>query len=292
MEKNNCNVIKDLLPNYIDSLTSDDTNMLIENHLKECKDCKKYFDEMNSEIEKEKLKDEKIVKEIKKYKRKIGILKIFISLIFIIILVSVLGNIGFKYYIVKNMLDANIDNNIYSNFRLEEYDESIERYENYYITYLSNKVMKKVYDDKCIEYWEGNEHYYIDNDNKTYYIVNEEIYNEETNELNYNLNIDIGVIDELQNIMESNDVNFISILKFILNTDNLVIGKEGFRDTEYYIVKDALENNRIYIDRNNFVAQKVQLNKVNTKEYRFLPDSARWYDVIKPDLTGYTNVGE
>lgn len=36
-----CNVIEDLLPLYVEGLTSDDTNFLIEEHLKTCTDCKK-----------------------------------------------------------------------------------------------------------------------------------------------------------------------------------------------------------------------------------------------------------
>ena len=70
MDKN-CKLIRDLLPSYLDHVTSEDTSKFVEEHLKECKECKKFFDEMNSEVDKEKIKDIEIVKEIKKYKRKI-----------------------------------------------------------------------------------------------------------------------------------------------------------------------------------------------------------------------------
>ena len=36
----NCKIVQDLLPNYIEKLTSDETNIFIEKHLKECEDCK------------------------------------------------------------------------------------------------------------------------------------------------------------------------------------------------------------------------------------------------------------
>ena len=41
-----CKLVQDLLPSYIDGVTSEDTKNFVEEHLKECKDCKKYFEEM------------------------------------------------------------------------------------------------------------------------------------------------------------------------------------------------------------------------------------------------------
>ena len=41
MSKIPCEMIQDLLPSYIDELTSDITNREIEAHMKECERCKK-----------------------------------------------------------------------------------------------------------------------------------------------------------------------------------------------------------------------------------------------------------
>ena len=46
-----CSIVKDLLPNYIDQLTSEDTNCIIENHLLTCSNCSKERDEMMERIE-------------------------------------------------------------------------------------------------------------------------------------------------------------------------------------------------------------------------------------------------
>ena len=40
-EKNDCKIVQDLLPNYIDKLTSKETNAYIEEHINGCKECKK-----------------------------------------------------------------------------------------------------------------------------------------------------------------------------------------------------------------------------------------------------------
>ena len=46
-----CKIIKDLLPSYIDKLTSDETNIFIEDHLKECNSCTESFENMSSNNE-------------------------------------------------------------------------------------------------------------------------------------------------------------------------------------------------------------------------------------------------
>ena len=48
-----CEIIRDLLPLYIDNLTSEVSNEAIRSHLEECAECKKYYSEMNGEIETE-----------------------------------------------------------------------------------------------------------------------------------------------------------------------------------------------------------------------------------------------
>ena len=42
-----CYVIKDLLPNYLDGLNSDETNAIIEEHLKTCNVCRNFYQKMS-----------------------------------------------------------------------------------------------------------------------------------------------------------------------------------------------------------------------------------------------------
>lgn len=46
-----CNVILDLLPLSIDQLVSEETEQVIQNHLKECESCRQVYEEMNNELE-------------------------------------------------------------------------------------------------------------------------------------------------------------------------------------------------------------------------------------------------
>ena len=45
-----CEMIRDLLPLYIDGLTSEESNKEIDKHLKTCRGCKEYYREMTGEI--------------------------------------------------------------------------------------------------------------------------------------------------------------------------------------------------------------------------------------------------
>jgi hypothetical protein len=46
-----CNVVKDLLPLYVDDLTSEDSTNIIEEHAKECTNCKELIATLKTEIE-------------------------------------------------------------------------------------------------------------------------------------------------------------------------------------------------------------------------------------------------
>ena len=46
MSKISCNVIQDIMPLYVDEIVSEDTKKLVEEHLKECEDCRKEMEKM------------------------------------------------------------------------------------------------------------------------------------------------------------------------------------------------------------------------------------------------------
>ena len=45
--KINCNIIQDLLPLYVEQLVSEKSKIEIEEHLKECSQCTKVYENMN-----------------------------------------------------------------------------------------------------------------------------------------------------------------------------------------------------------------------------------------------------
>lgn len=290
MDKN-CKLIRDLLPSYLDHVTSEDTSKFVEEHLKECKECKKFFDEMNSEVDKEKVKDIEIVKEIKKYKRKIFRLKFFVAFVLVVILGTVFGNLGYKYYIVKNSIDKSIINGEFYNYKIDEFDESIERYEDNYTTYICSGTLKKIYAGKPVEYWTVlNDHYYIDNENKTYYVVKEPLFNSEKHQFSEKIVQELDVIPEYRELVVNKEKNPFEILKFILFTDDIYIGREGFRNEEYYVIKTDFNYKKIFIDMDTFHVERIQNGPSESKEYRVSENTANYHNVKMVDLTGYTEI--
>lgn len=67
-----CEIIRDLLPLYIDGLTSKESNQEIEKHLKNCEECQKYYQEMTGDIDNfsvitnEEIEDVNLIKKIRK----------------------------------------------------------------------------------------------------------------------------------------------------------------------------------------------------------------------------------
>ncbi|MBO7340083.1 MAG: DUF4825 domain-containing protein [Lachnospiraceae bacterium] len=69
-----CNVIRDLFPSYIDKLTSEDSDRLIEEHVAECEECAKILNDMRSQsnepVPEPNEKEKKEIDFLKKNKRR------------------------------------------------------------------------------------------------------------------------------------------------------------------------------------------------------------------------------
>ena len=89
MSDKNCSLIKDVMPLYIEGLTSTDTNEYIKKHLSECSECNSFFEDIkldtdiNLEINNEELRDkgEIILDKIKKNQDRIKYTFIIFSMI-------------------------------------------------------------------------------------------------------------------------------------------------------------------------------------------------------------------
>lgn len=98
-EKRDCKIVQDLLPNYIDGLTDEETNLFIEEHLKECSKCKQIFENMKQDLTADKpTRESREVKYIKKYNKKLKVLK-FTVFILLIIALGVMTN---YYFTMRN----------------------------------------------------------------------------------------------------------------------------------------------------------------------------------------------
>ncbi len=91
MKKMNCNIIKDILPLYLDDVVSNDTREMVEEHLENCESCRKEKTLLeqkaalpaNKEVQ---LAEARILKNLKK---QIHLKKIAVSIVSVIAAVTV-----------------------------------------------------------------------------------------------------------------------------------------------------------------------------------------------------------
>lgn len=78
-----CEIVRDLLPSYIDGLTSEGTNKAIEEHLATCEDCRKVLDSMKEPApeKEENNKEVDYLKKVRKHTKKMVALAICIVLV-------------------------------------------------------------------------------------------------------------------------------------------------------------------------------------------------------------------
>lgn len=72
MDMMECGIIRDLLPSYVDGLTSEESNQAVEEHVKECAECKDFLNAMRAELESEnhlKVDEVQAKTEIKAFKK-------------------------------------------------------------------------------------------------------------------------------------------------------------------------------------------------------------------------------
>jgi len=99
-EKRECQVIQDLLPNYIEKLTNEETNAFIEEHLKDCKECTSVLNKMKKslQVDFEKINTKGII-FIKKYNKQ---LKLFRNLLLLVIATYMII-VGYRFAILTKI---------------------------------------------------------------------------------------------------------------------------------------------------------------------------------------------
>ncbi len=127
-DKKECKIVQDLLPSYIDNLNAKETKDYVDEHLEKCQECKKMLEEMkkdfNLNIPK---KDNREIKYIKKYNKKINILKLIILLAMLIFIIITTRKVIIISSLSKNAEDIiNTENyhTITYSYYLEDYSKT------------------------------------------------------------------------------------------------------------------------------------------------------------------------
>ncbi len=90
-QKLKCAVVRDLLPNYIEKLTSEETNQEIEEHLSHCEPCTKVYDEMKTEVPSDSIMNE--AKDLSKFLRKTKAMSALKSGLMVLLILGIVVNV-------------------------------------------------------------------------------------------------------------------------------------------------------------------------------------------------------
>ena len=117
----NCDMIKDLLPLYADDVCSDESRKAIEEHIKECAECKGELDKLRRSVTVSPKNDGEVLKRIK---RRLRIEKLVVGLISVLAICGALI-IGLVYLINSDTSMDMEKYDILNNVSVTEHDNAV-----------------------------------------------------------------------------------------------------------------------------------------------------------------------
>ena len=163
--KNECDIVKDLLFSYNDNILSNTSKEFVENHLKECDECKKALEQIQEDSDEKNPKKE--LDFLRKIRHKICRKNTIIAVVLVCLIAFIIFNIqAYKnYQEVSSTIQIYLEDGI-SDQELENIKNKItEKDSNAQIEYISKqqeleKIKSKMKDNQNVldEYNEENNH--------------------------------------------------------------------------------------------------------------------------------------
>lgn len=297
-----CKVVEDLLFGYVDKTLNDESKKLVENHLKDCKDCK---EKLNEILEDSKLNEKTQQKEIDylrkvRTKSRVKSILIAIGLIVIILILAYL----IKFIKISNIMGKAEKSLKSQNYYCEKQESAGENSASVSKTYYKDgkyKITREIYSDDgkeliSAEYGEvgSNERRVINEKEKTVTIYKgdiSKILNKEEN-----IKFDRFSLEERKSIYANLGKTF--LMSIISDTYD--------SNKEYYILRDKFDKKNIWevwIDKETgLVIREINRGGSRTyitgteivkkesdviEKYKYDFDTVSEDDVKVPDFSGY-----
>jgi len=270
-EKQECKIVQDLLPNYIENLLNSETKEYVEKHLKVCEECKDTLQNMkeNVNITDNKASD-KEVNYLKKFKKKMKLLRSII-LIIILIFVVVMGRrviIATYLYNKAKVVQGSNPNNYY--MRMEGLSNG------------THTINERYYKDgnyivKLIHYKEG--------EGRTEVIFHKN--GEENIMLTHNNQGEKYIAQNVSTIGIT--TTSYTLQEYILLALSYGIEYEKLDEVECYVLKDKYRE--IYIEKETGLRKK-EIDKANNivTDYYYEYGTVQDADIKLPDTSEYVSV--
>jgi len=279
----NCKIVQDLLPNYIEKLTNDETNKFVELHLNECEECKKVYNNMKKELEpKAEHRDKREVKYIKKFNKKLKVLKILLAVILIVYLVVIVS----KFIIIKSMQGKIKDYKGVTNYKttMTTYrGDTLEKANIYHkdgkylisVEFINGKDVRKIISTK-----EGN-NYITSNDEKIAILGG----------------MPLGTADKVYNYLETENIGEFIANLFTLNISSVKCNNKDCYKIDNFKSPDILYPEQglcVYIDKETGLLVRVERGDqfgseifTTVIDYSYEFNKVTDTDLKEPDINEY-----
>ena len=282
MKMKECKIIQDLLPSYIDGLTNSETNLFIEEHIKECENCKKEFENMKEGLKSNTKFENKDINYLRKIRQKMNALILILITIIIIVLVLFI-----RRYVIISDISKKVNNlNDITNYQAKSIsykDNSIfiddSHYDNGKI-FAQTKYIEELNSYTQIKYFDTNtsEVILINPESNTAIVKNTEP------------NVSYYIpIDNSYYIFDFNNINFLKKLDYTIKIKNITENVCNNKDCYLIAFKNG---NQIWIEKDTGLTIRVSYaddyngtKKWTTYEYEYNINPEK--RVEKPNLKQY-----
>lgn len=119
--RNDCKIVKDILPNYVEDLVSKETKEYVEEHINNCNECRQALETIQKDINRNsKSQDEQIeMKHFKKCRKRILLLNFFAIALWTIIFI-VIAIFARKFYLINKIMKNVGKNSEIKNYRINK----------------------------------------------------------------------------------------------------------------------------------------------------------------------------
>lgn len=271
MNKKDCKIIQDLLPNYIEKLTSKETNEFIDNHLIECKECKKALNIMAKNADTEQKSSNKQIDYLKKYRRKIVLLKFLIISVIAFVLIF-FGTRVYQFDIISTIYSHNVEYDVGNNYKLTQRDGRTGAITE--IFYKDGISYLKLNDKGS--FWENDTTKYMILENENKYLIVDK--NSPPSGLDSKINLGTYGLFNIDNKKD--------LLKLIL-TKGIDIHDEKYGDYNCYVI--IFEGEKLWVDKETLFIIRDDYEG-QTIEYKVEANVVTNEDVKLPSLENYTKM--
>ncbi len=282
MKNKECNYVQDLLPNYIENLTTSDTNCLLEEHLRSCKGCSKALNSMKRELPKGNAPaNEKEINYLRKFKHKLRFIKFIVLGIFLIFMIIAIRKTIILTTLESKAIQTSLSTNYYIEERIssEAYPYSVRK-----TYFLDGSFFVK---DISYLFEENTDEVAISGIAYTYFSNGDGLYLVNDISNNYKVNFKVDNISTIHpRLCYIYETHFLTnfITSFSTSIHSAVLdGKQC-----YVLTKRGIEQ---YIDKETgLILRENNVHRTSDYIYRF--DVVTPSDIIRPDPTGYTIISD